>query len=121
MLFGGKCDDSVGYFVEPTIILTKNHQFKNFAGRNFGPVITIFIYDDNEWKEMLNIVDSTSEYALTGAFISEDKNSIDYATRKLIYSAGNFYINDKCSGAVVGQQPFGVQEHLELMTKQVQS
>ena len=107
VLFGGKCDDSVGYFVEPTIILTKNHQFKTLQEEIFGPVITIFIYDDNEWKEMLNIVDSTSEYALTGAFISEDKNSIDYATRKLIYSAGNFYINDKCSGAVVGQQPFG--------------
>ena len=73
----------------------------------FGPVITIFIYNDNEWKEMLKTVDSTSEYALTGAFISEEKNSIDYATKKLVYSAGNFYINDKCSGAVVGQQPFG--------------
>ncbi len=107
ILFGGECDDSIGYFVEPTIILTKNHQFKTMQEEIFGPVITIFIYDDNEWKEMLNIVDSTSEYALTGAFISEDKNSIDYATKKLIYSAGNFYINDKCSGAVVGQQPFG--------------
>ena len=107
IIHGGNCDDSVGYFVEPTIIITKNAKFKTMQEEIFGPVITIFIYDDSEWKEMLNTVDSTSEYALTGAFISEDKNSIDYATKKLVYSAGNFYINDKCSGAVVGQQPFG--------------
>ena len=107
IIHGGNCDDSVGYFVEPTIIITKNAKFKTMQEEIFGPVITIFIYDDSEWKEMLNTVDSTSEYALTGAFISEEKNSIDYATRKLVYSAGNFYINDKCSGAVVGQQPFG--------------
>ena len=107
IIHGGNCDDSVGYFVEPTIIITNNAKFKTMQEEIFGPVITIFIYDDSEWKEMLNTVDSTSEYALTGAFISEDKNSIDYATKKLVYSAGNFYINDKCSGAVVGQQPFG--------------
>ena len=107
IIHGGNCDDSVGYFVEPTIIITKNAKFKTMQEEIFGPVITIFVYDDSEWKEMLNTVDSTSEYALTGAFISEDKNSIDYATKKLVYSAGNFYINDKCSGAVVGQQPFG--------------
>jgi len=107
IIYGGNCDDSVGYFVEPTIIITKNAKFKTMQEEIFGPVITIFIYDDSKWKEMLNTVDSTSEYALTGAFISEDKNSIDYATKKLVYSAGNFYINDKCSGAVVGQQPFG--------------
>ena len=107
IIHGGNCDGSVGYFVEPTIIITKNAKFKTMQEEIFGPVITIFIYDDSKWKEMLNTVDSTSEYALTGAFISEDKNSIDYATKKLVYSAGNFYINDKCSGAVVGQQPFG--------------
>ena len=107
IIHGGNCDDSVGYFVEPTIIITNNAKFKTMQEEIFGPVITIFIYNDIEWKEMLNTVDSTSEYALTGAFISEDKNSIDYATKKLVYSAGNFYINDKCSGAVVGQQPFG--------------
>ena len=107
IIHGGNCDDSVGYFVEPTIIITKNAKFKTMQEEIFGPVITIFIYNDNEWKEMLKTVDSTSEYALTGAFISEEKNSIDYATKKLVYSAGNFYINDKCSGAVVGQQPFG--------------
>ena len=107
IIHGGNCDDSVGYFVEPTIIITKNAKFKTMQEEIFGPVITIFIYNDSEWKEMLKTVDSTSDYALTGAFISEDKNSIDYATKKLVYSAGNFYINDKCSGAVVGQQPFG--------------
>ena len=107
IIHGGNCDGSVGYFVEPTIIITKNAKFKTMQEEIFGPVITIFIYNDSKWKEMLNTVDSTSEYALTGAFISEDKNSIDYATKKLVYSAGNFYINDKCSGAVVGQQPFG--------------
>ena len=107
IIHGGNCDDSVGYFVEPTIIITNNAKFKTMQEEIFGPVITIFIYNDSEWKEMLKTVDSTSQYALTGAFISENKNSIDYATKKLVYSAGNFYINDKCSGAVVGQQPFG--------------
>ena len=107
IIHGGNCDDSVGYFVEPTIIITNNAKFKTMQEEIFGPVITIFIYNDREWKEMLKTVDSTSQYALTGAFISENKNSIDYATKKLVYSAGNFYINDKCSGAVVGQQPFG--------------
>ena len=107
IIHGGNCDDSVGFFVEPTIIITNNAKFKTMQEEIFGPVITIFIYNDSEWKEMLKTVDSTSEYALTGAFISENKNSIDYATKKLVYSAGNFYINDKCSGAVVGQQPFG--------------
>ena len=107
ILHGGNCDDSVGYFVEPTIILTTNHQFKTMQEEIFGPVVTLFVYDDNKWSEMLDIVDNTSDYALTGAFISQDENSIKYALKKLKYSAGNFYINDKPSGAVVGQQPFG--------------
>ena len=107
ILHGGNYDDSVGYFVEPTIILTTNHQFKTMQEEIFGPVVTLYIYDDNKWSEMLDIVDNTSDYALTGAFISQDENSIEYALKKLKYSAGNFYINDKPSGAVVGQQPFG--------------
>ena len=107
ILHGGNYDDSVGYFVEPTIILTTNHQFRTMQEEIFGPVVTIYIYDDNKWSEMLDIVDNTSDYALTGAFISQDENSIEYALKKLKYSAGNFYINDKPSGAVVGQQPFG--------------
>ena len=107
ILHGGNYDKSVGYFVEPTILLTKNHQFKTMQEEIFGPVVTMFIYKDDEWLEMLDIVDKTSDYALTGAFISENEDSIDIAQNKLRYSAGNFYINDKPSGAVVGQQPFG--------------
>ena len=107
ILHGGNYDKSVGYFVEPTILLTKNHQFKTMQEEIFGPVVTMFIYKDEEWLEMLDIVDKTSDYALTGAFISENEDSIDIALNKLRYSAGNFYINDKPTGAVVGQQPFG--------------
>ena len=107
ILHGGNYDDTVGYFVEPTIILTTNHQFKTMQEEIFGPVVTLYVYDDNDWKNMLEIVDNTSDYALTGAFISKDEESIDYALKKLKYSAGNFYVNDKPSGAVVGQQPFG--------------
>ena len=107
ILHGGNYDDSVGYFIEPTIILTRNHQFKTMKEEIFGPVVTLYVYDDKNWKEMLDIVDNTSEYALTGAFISQDEESIKIALNKLRYSAGNFYVNDKPSGAVVGQQPFG--------------
>ena len=107
ILLGGNYDDSVGYFVEPTIILTTNHQFKTMKEEIFGPVVTLYIYDDKNWEEMLDIVDKTSDYALTGAFISQDEKSIKLALNKLKYSAGNFYVNDKPSGAVVGQQPFG--------------
>ena len=107
ILHGGNFDDSVGYFVEPTIILTRNHQFKTMKEEIFGPVVTLYIYDDENWEEMLDIVDNTSEYALTGAFISQDEDSIKVALNKLRYCAGNFYVNDKPSGAVVGQQPFG--------------
>ena len=107
ILCGGNYDDSVGYFVEPTIILTKNHQFKTMKEEIFGPIVTLYVYDDENWEEILDIVDKTSDYALTGAFISQDEESIKLALNKLKYSAGNFYVNDKPSGAVVGQQPFG--------------
>ena len=107
ILYGGNYDDTVGYFVEPTIILTTNHQFKTMKEEIFGPVVTLYVYDDENWEEMLDIVDKTSDYALTGAFISQDEESIKLALNKLKYSAGNFYVNDKPSGAVVGQQPFG--------------
>ena len=107
ILHGGNYDDSIGYFVEPTIILTTNHQFKTMQEEIFGPVVTLYVYDDDRWKETLDIVDKTSDYALTGAFISKNEDSIEYALEKLKYSAGNFYVNDKPSGAVVGQQPFG--------------
>ena len=107
IIIGGEYDKSKGFFISPTVILTENPNFITMEEEIFGPVVTIYIYDDNNWKETLEIVDKTSIYALTGAFISEDKDSIDYALKKLRYSAGNFYINDKPSGAVVGQQPFG--------------
>jgi 1-pyrroline-5-carboxylate dehydrogenase len=107
IIIGGEYDKSKGFFISPTVILTKNPNFITMEEEIFGPVVTIYVYDDNYWKETLEIVDKTSIYALTGAFISEDKDSIDYALKKLRYSAGNFYINDKPSGAVVGQQPFG--------------
>ena len=107
IIIGGDYDKSKGFFVSPTVILTTNPNFITMEKEIFGPVVTIFIYDDNNWKDTLKIVDNTSIYALTGAFISQDKDSIDYALKTLRYSAGNFYINDKPSGAVVGQQPFG--------------
>ena len=107
ILIGGDYDDSKGYFISPTIIVTSNPKFITMQEEIFGPVVTIYVYPDNDWKQMLTVVDQTSIYALTGAFISEDRKSIEYALRHLRYSAGNFYINDKPSGAVVGQQPFG--------------
>ena len=107
IIIGGDYDKAEGFFVSPTVILTTNPNFITMEKEIFGPVVTIFIYDDNNWKDTLKIVDNTSIYALTGAFISQDKDSIDYALKTLRYSAGNFYINDKPSGAVVGQQPFG--------------
>jgi len=107
ILIGGDYDNSKGYFISPTVILTTNPNYITMTEEIFGPVVTIFIYPDKEWKDILKLVDKTSIYALTGAFISKDKESIDYALKHLRYSAGNFYINDKPSGAVVGQQPFG--------------
>ena len=107
ILIGGDYDDSKGYFISPTVILTTDPNYITMNEEIFGPVVTIFVYPDNEWKDILKTVDKTSIYALTGAFISKDEESIDYALKHLRYSAGNFYINDKPSGAVVGQQPFG--------------
>ena len=107
ILIGGNYDDSKGYFISPTVIVTTNPKYATMTEEIFGPVVTIYLYPDNEWKETLKLVDQTSDYALTGAFISEDKESVEYALKHLRYSAGNFYINDKPSGAVVGQQPFG--------------
>ena len=107
VLCGGDYDDSKGYFVSPTVIKTSDPKYKTMTEEIFGPLVTIYIYEDKNWDQTLELVDGTSEYALTGAVISKDKESIDYALRKLQYSAGNFYINDKPSGAVVGQQPFG--------------
>tara|TARA_B000000477_G_C5957175_1_gene170482 strand:- start:32 stop:592 length:561 start_codon:yes stop_codon:yes gene_type:complete len=107
IIIGGDYDKSEGYFISPTVIVTTNPNFLTMKEEIFGPVVTIYVYEDENWKNTLEIVDNTSIYALTGAFISQDKDSISYALKTLRYSAGNFYINDKPSGAVVGQQPFG--------------
>ena len=107
IIFGGKCDDSIGYFIEPTIIITNNPMFRTMCEEIFGPVLTIYIYDSSEWKETLKLVDSTSPYALTGCVMANDTHAIAEASGILKHAAGNFYINDKPTGAVVGQQPFG--------------
>jgi len=107
IITGGNYDKSIGYFIEPTIIVTTNPYFKTMVKEVFGPVITIYIYNAEKWKETLELVDNTSEYALTGAIFSIDRYAAEYATKILENSAGNFYINDKPTGAVVGQQPFG--------------
>ena len=107
IIAGGNYNKTVGYFIEPTIIVTTNPKFKTMVEEVFGPVMTIYVYDPKKWEETLELVDNTSEYALTGAILSVDRYAIEYATKALENAAGNFYINDKPSGAVVGQQPFG--------------
>ena len=107
ILFGGNYDKSKGYFVEPTVILTTNPHYVTIETELFGPVLTVYIYDDANWKETLKLVDQTSEYALTGAVFSQDRYAITEATQALENCAGNFYVNDKPTGAVVGMQPFG--------------
>jgi len=104
---GGKCDKSQGYFVQPTIIEAKDPKYVTMCEEIFGPVLTIYIYNANQFERTLDLVNSTSPYALTGAVIAKDKWAIELATNKLRNAAGNFYINDKPTGAVVGQQPFG--------------
>ncbi|WP_142784649.1 L-glutamate gamma-semialdehyde dehydrogenase [Changchengzhania lutea] len=107
IIVGGSCDKSIGYFIEPTVILTTNPKYTTMCTELFGPVITIYVYEDKDWKKTLKLVDETSEYALTGAIFSNDRYVIDYVSNILENAAGNFYINDKPTGAVVGQQPFG--------------
>jgi len=107
IIAGGNFNKKTGYFIEPTIIETSNPNFKTMVEEIFGPVITIFIYEPKEWTKTLNLVNNTSEYSLTGAVFAKDRYAIEYATKYLENSAGNFYINDKPTGAVVGQQPFG--------------
>jgi 1-pyrroline-5-carboxylate dehydrogenase len=107
IVVGGGYDDSHGYFVEPTVIETSDPGFRTMREELFGPVVTTYVYDENKWDETLALVDSTAPYGLTGAVFSEDRAAIDDARDKLRYAAGNFYVNDKPTGAVVGQQPFG--------------
>jgi len=104
---GGKYDDKTGYFIQPTVILTSNPKYETMCTELFGPILTVYVYPDNDWKSVLELIDGTSMYALTGAIFSKERYVIDHATEVLENAAGNFYINDKPTGAVVGQQPFG--------------
>jgi 1-pyrroline-5-carboxylate dehydrogenase len=107
VVIGGEYDKSKGYFIHPTVILAKTPDYETLSEELFGPVLTIYVYEDAKFEETLKLVDSTSIYALTGSIIAQDRYAIDQATHALRNAAGNFYINDKCTGAVVGQQPFG--------------
>lgn len=107
IIVGGGYDKSVGYFIEPTVILTTNPKYVTMETELFGPVVTVYVYEDADWSATLQLVDQTSIYALTGAVLATDRYAIDEATKALENCAGNFYINDKPTGAVVGQQPFG--------------
>ena len=107
IIAGGGFDGSKGYFVEPTVIVTTNPKFRTMVEEIFGPVLTIYVYDADKFEETLELVDSTSEYALTGAVFAQDRYALSQAKDALENSAGNFYLNDKPTGAVVGQQPFG--------------
>lgn len=104
---GGKHDKSTGYFIEPTVILTKDPSSVTMCEEIFGPVLTIYVYHEENFEQTLELIDQTSPYALTGSVLAKDRYAVEMATKKLVNSAGNFYINDKPTGAVVGQQPFG--------------
>ena len=107
VIAGGGYDKSRGYFIEPTVILAKDPKYVTMCDELFGPVVTVYVYDADKFEEALELVDTTSPYALTGAIFAQDRYAIDLASKKLVHAAGNFYINDKPTGAVVGQQPFG--------------
>ena len=107
IIAGGNYDKSKGYFIEPTVIKTNDPKYTTMCTELFGPVVTIYVFEDSAWEETLHLVDETSEYALTGAVFSEDRYALELGVKILENAAGNFYINDKPTGAVVGQQPFG--------------
>ncbi len=107
VICGGKCDDSVGFFVDPTVIVTTNPHFKTMREEIFGPVLTVYVYKDEDIEEALDLCDSTSIYGLTGAVFAQDREAIVKIEKRLTHAAGNFYINDKPTGAVIAQQPFG--------------
>jgi len=104
---GGACDATRGYFISPTLVETANPDFRTLREEIFGPVLTVYVYDDGQWRETLGMVDRTSPYGLTGAVFAQDRQAIREAASTLRYAAGNFYVNDKPTGAVVGMQPFG--------------
>jgi 1-pyrroline-5-carboxylate dehydrogenase len=107
IIVGGNHDKSVGYFIQPTVILAKSPTYATMTTELFGPVMTVFVYEDSEWEASLKLVDESTEYGLTGAIFSNDRYIVEKASEALENAAGNFYINDKPTGAVVGQQPFG--------------
>lgn len=104
---GGEWDDSKGFFIQPTVILTKDPQSITMTQEIFGPVMTVYVYEDEKFEETCKLIDETTEYGLTGAIFGQDRKALQRAAHLLRNAAGNFYINDKCTGAVVGQQPFG--------------
>jgi 1-pyrroline-5-carboxylate dehydrogenase len=107
VMAGGNYDKSKGYFIEPTVLVVNDPKYTTMCEELFGPVLSVYVYDDEAFDEILEVIDTTSIYALTGAVIAQDRYAIEKATQRLRNAAGNFYINDKCTGAVVGQQPFG--------------
>ncbi|MCX6111042.1 MAG: aldehyde dehydrogenase family protein, partial [Proteobacteria bacterium] len=107
LLVGGECDDRVGYFIKPTVLVADRPDYRTMTTELFGPVLTIYVYEDDQLERTLEICDQTSPYALTGAIFARDRGVIHQMTEALVNAAGNFYINDKPTGAVVGQQPFG--------------
>lgn len=107
IIVGGSYDKSIGFFIAPTVVVTSNPKFRTMVEEIFGPILTVYVYDDELWADTLHLVNNTSEYALTGSIMAKDRYAIEQATRLLENAAGNFYINDKPTGAVVGQQPFG--------------
>ncbi len=107
ILVGGDADDSEGFYIRPTVILAHTPDFRTLCEEIFGPVVTVYVYDDTQWEQTLELLDSTSPYALTGAVFADDRAAVLQARQALRYAAGNFYVNDKPTGAVVGQQPFG--------------
>jgi len=107
VMAGGNYDKSTGYFIEPTVLVVQDPKANTMCEELFGPVLTVYVYNDEEFDQVLDLVDQTSIYALTGSIIAQDRYAVDKATHRLRNAAGNFYINDKCTGAVVGQQPFG--------------
>ncbi|WP_106178228.1 L-glutamate gamma-semialdehyde dehydrogenase [Prauserella shujinwangii] len=107
VLVGGGCDDQIGYFVEPTVLVSENPAHTLFSTEYFGPIVAVHVYEDGDYERILETVDSSAEYALTGAVFADDRRAIQQAHRVLRYTAGNFYVNDKPTGSIVGQQPFG--------------
>ncbi|MFM8686562.1 MAG: aldehyde dehydrogenase family protein, partial [Bacteroidota bacterium] len=107
IVWGGNCDKSLGYFVEPTLIQTTNPKYRTMCEELFVPVLTVYVYPADRFEEVLDLCNTTSPYALTGAVLATDRYALDLATKRLRHAAGNFYLNDKPTGAVVGQQPFG--------------